>query len=64
MAHTRVPTTLIVVDAITGKPASNIHIQQSSQTGYISKPIMSDATTGDDGRALFDVVYARWRSSL
>ncbi|MEY4942795.1 MAG: hypothetical protein RL254_976 [Planctomycetota bacterium] len=64
MAHTRVPTTLIVVDAITGKPAPNIHIQQSSQTGYISKPIMSDATTGDDGRALFDVVYARWRSSL
>ncbi len=64
MAHTRVPTTLIVVDAITGKPAPNIHIHQASLTGYISRPIMSDATTGDDGRVLFDVVYARGRGSL
>ncbi len=63
MAHTRVPTRMIVVDALTGQPAPDISINQVSRTGYISTPIVSDATTGPDGDALFDVIYAHRRSS-
>ena len=64
MAHTRVPTTLIVVDVVTGEPAPHIDIRQAARTGYISKAIVSNATTGADGSVLFDVIHCEGRSNI